>query len=99
MPSLTTPSNPDQLQALLDGPAGKPPAGITPNLQHPANLNTAVVLAMTFCIMIPALAVLMRMYTKIYLIKSTTYEDCTPNRYFSFWDYTDAYQMHFCSDG
>ncbi len=84
MESQMTPPNSYQLQALLDGPAGKPPAGVVTDFQDSANLNTAVILSATFCIMIPALAVLMRMYTKVYLFKSTTYEDCKRNCYPSF---------------
>lgn len=91
MASLMTASNPEQLQALLDGPAGKLPAGVIPDFLHPANHNTSVILDMTFCITIPALAVLMRMYTRIYLIKSTTYEDCKPNCVPSSCKCTDAY--------
>jgi len=76
MASLTNVSTPEQIQSLLMQPAGKPPAGVIPNFDNPRNLNVPVALILTLWITIPALATLMRIYTKVFLIKSLAYEDC-----------------------
>ena len=65
-----------QLEELLNGPAGSPPPGITPNFEDPANLNKAVILTLTLCLTFATLAMLMRIYTKLFLIRSWDYEDC-----------------------
>ena len=69
-------STSEQLQVLLNGPAGTPPVGITPNFDGPPNLNAFVTLTLTFCVTFTTLAVFMRMYTKLFLIRSIAYEDC-----------------------
>ena len=69
-----------ELEALLNGPAGPPPPGVRPNFDDPANLNTLVISTLTLCLTIAALAVLMRSYTKIFLIRSWDYEDCKLTR-------------------
>lgn len=65
-----------QLDALLNGPAGPPPPGVRPNFDDPANLNGLVILTLTLCLVFATLAVLMRTYTKLFLIRSWDYEDC-----------------------
>lgn len=81
MASPTTALSPEQarieLQSLLAGPAATPPAGVIPNFHNPPNLNTFVTLTLTLCVTFGALAVLVRMYTKLFLIRAVAYEDCT----------------------
>lgn len=69
-------ATPEQVQALSNGPAGAPPAGVTPEFDNPPNLNTLVTITMVFCVSFATLAVLIRMYTKVFLIRSVAYEDC-----------------------
>lgn len=65
------------IQTLLNGPAGTPPAGVVPNFQDPPNLNAFLILTLTLVLTFGSLAVLMRMYTKLFIIRSVAYEDCT----------------------
>lgn len=80
MASPATPPTPAQaqagMQALLNGPAGKPPVGVMPNLDNPPTLNGIIIATSTTCIVITTMAVLIRMYTNLFLIRSTAYEDC-----------------------
>lgn len=80
MATPTTASTPAQLQAelqaILNGPAVAPPAGVTPNFYSPANLDRFVILTLTLCITLSTFAVLTRLYTKKFLIRSWAYEDC-----------------------
>lgn len=77
---MATPSpnqSPEQLNAeLLNGPAAKPPLGVVPNFVDPTTLNAAVITVVSICLVIGTLAVLIRSYTKLVLIKSIAYEDC-----------------------
>ncbi len=77
MATVTTTPTPEQLQALLNGPAGEPPAGVLPNFQNPPNFNTFLILTLTLVLTFGTLAILMRMYTKLFIIRSVDYEDCT----------------------
>ena len=75
--STTSPFlTPEQLQALLDGPAGKPPAGILPNLENPPNLDTYLVVTVALTLTFGTLAVLLRLYTKLLILRSFACEDC-----------------------
>lgn len=65
-----------KIQALLNGPAGPPPSGVLPNFENPPNLNSEIIFTLTFCMAIATIAVLMRMYAKLFLIRSMAYEDC-----------------------
>ena len=76
---MMTPStslNPEQLQELLNGPAGSPPVGVIPNLNDPPDLDTYVILTISVCMTLATVAVLLRMYTKISITRSLAYEDC-----------------------
>ena len=64
------------MDALLDGPAGKPPIGITPNFVDPPNLHTTTVATVAVCVAFGILAVVIRLYTKILLLRSTNLDDC-----------------------
>ena len=76
MATSTTTPTPGQFQAIINGPAGRPPAGVTPNFHNPSSLNRFVAPILTLCITFTTLAILTRMYTKKFLIKSWAYEDC-----------------------
>lgn len=66
-----------ELDRLLQSPAAEPPFGVTPNLKNPPiHLWTERLLTMTMCLVFTALFVIMRMYTKLFVIKKHGWEDC-----------------------
>ena len=67
---------PGHLDKLLDGPAVIPPAGILPRLDNPPNIDTICYLTFSLCVSFASLAVVIRIYTKYFLIRSIAYEDC-----------------------
>lgn len=69
-------TTPEQLQTLLSGPAGKPPAGIVTNFEDPPNLSTFLIVTVVLTEAAGSLAVLLRMYTKLFITRSIAYEDC-----------------------
>lgn len=78
---MATPSStPEQIQAkleaLLNGPASPPPAGTLPEFHKPASLNTVFYVNTTLCIAFSSLAVLIRIYTRGFLLRSMGYDDC-----------------------
>ena len=76
MGTLSKSLSPDQLEALLNGPAETPPTGVVPNFQNPRNLNDLFILTATLTWGSATLAVLFRIYTKSFIIRSINYEDC-----------------------
>ena len=69
-------ATPQQIQALLDGPAMAPPSGIEPDFVNPENLTRYFVLTVVLTVMVSTLAFLMRVYTKTCLIRKVGWEDC-----------------------
>lgn len=65
-----------KMEAILNGPAGTPPPGILPNFDDPSNQDIWVILTLTLAVTFATLAVWIRMYTKKFIIRSLTYEDC-----------------------
>ena len=65
-----------QIEALLNGPASPPPAGTIPDFQKPSGLETVswVTLALGFAL--PSLALLFRIYTRHFVLRSMGYDDC-----------------------
>lgn len=76
MTTPTTSLSPEQLQKLLNGPAGTPPVGMIPNFDDPPNLDTYVILTISACMTFATVAVLLRMYTKVFITRSLENEDC-----------------------
>ena len=74
----TTSSTLEQLQveALLDGPAGPPPAGTLPDFHKAAALRTVFYLTIALSIAFSSSALLVRIYTKRFLLRSMGYDDC-----------------------
>lgn len=66
---------PGELQKLLNGPAVAPPAGRISSLENPPNMDTVCYLTFYLCSSCATLAVVMRIYTKHYLIHAIAYED------------------------
>ena len=54
----------------------EPPPGITPNFVDPISLKKYDICGQTVCLTISTLAVWMRMYSKLRLIKAVGWEDC-----------------------
>ena len=76
MASSTGLLTPAQLKQLLDEPAIYPPAGVTPSLDSPPNIDTVCYLTYSLCVGVASLAVAIRIYTKYFIIHSITYDDC-----------------------
>ena len=76
MATSTDSLTPGELQKLLNGPAVAPPAGSTSNLDNPPNMDTVCYLTFYLCLSCATLAVVMRIYTKHFLIHAIAYEDC-----------------------
>jgi hypothetical protein len=66
----------EELQTLLDGPAGSTPAGVFPDFEIAVNPYRLFALATALCLISSTLVVLMRLYTKAFIIRSFAYEDC-----------------------
>ena len=70
----------DQLQAalqkLLNEPAGVPPAGVTSNFIDPPNLDAQLYVTAALTLSFAACAVIIRIYTKHFLLRKMGYEDC-----------------------
>lgn len=64
------------MQALLNGPAGTPPMGLLPSFDDSPIKYTPVTVTVSLCLVSATLLVLMRMYTKLFIIRSRAYEDC-----------------------
>ena len=69
-------ATPQQMQALLDGPAMVPPSGIEPNFVNPENKTRYFVLTVVLTMVVSTSAFLMRVYTKTRLIRKVGWEDC-----------------------
>lgn len=65
-----------KLQAILDGPAMAPPPGVIPNFIDPPNLQHRVIITLTLCITLSTLTVMLRICTKIFIVRKTTIDDC-----------------------
>ena len=64
------------MQAILDGPAAEPPRGFTANFDNPPNSNVTFFFFLILCQTVATLVVLIRLYTKWFLLHSIMYEDC-----------------------
>jgi len=65
----------DDMDALMDGPAGVPPAGVVPNLNHPDNKNGLALFVIVFCSVVSTICILLRAYGKCVLLKSFKAEE------------------------
>ena len=74
--SLTPEQSQAALQTLLNGPAGLPPAGVIPNFNNPPNQDTIQYVTTALTLSFATCAVIIRIYTKRFLLRSMGYEDC-----------------------
>ncbi|RAQ59677.1 hypothetical protein AFCA_011477 [Aspergillus flavus] len=65
----------EKLQKLLQGPAGIPPPGVKPNLVNPPNQRISGQAAILVCGIVASIALFMRIYTRIFVIRKTNMSD------------------------
>ena len=58
-------------------PAGLAPPGVIPNLVNPFYLHTIDLITHILCLAVSTIAVALRVFTKLYLMKQFRAEDCT----------------------
>ena len=78
MESATTHLTPEEVQSLLDGPAGKPSAGVAPDFNVSSHLSLILFMIMVTFFAFATMIIVFRIYTKALLLKSIKSEDCTP---------------------
>ena len=83
---------PEQLEVLLNGPAVTPPAGTVSNLDNPPNIDAICYMTFFLCMSLATLAVVIRLYTKRFLIRCIAYEDCEYCSSTSLCHHSDAFQ-------
>ncbi|KAI5861303.1 hypothetical protein GGS23DRAFT_606225 [Durotheca rogersii] len=66
---------PEQMEALLNGPALTPPPGVIPNFDNPPNLNHISSVAIPVCLVATSLAFLLRTYTRVVILKKIQLPD------------------------
>ena len=59
-----------------DAPAAPPPPGIVPNFQDPPNLRAVGQFVIIFCFLLATAALIVRVYTKLFIIRRFTVSDC-----------------------
>ena len=65
-----------QMETLLNGPAGPPPDDTLPDFQKSAGLKTVFEVTLFLCFTLPTLALLLRIYTRHFVLRSMGYDDC-----------------------
>lgn len=79
MTSSTKAMSSEQTQAalreLLEGPAMSPPAGVISNFHDPPNLGALVTMTVTLCMGSGTLALVLRLYTKAFILRVLKWED------------------------
>lgn len=66
----------DQQEALLNGAALAPPAGITSNFDNPPNNNGLAHGVIAACVAVATICILIRAYARLVLFKGVKLEDC-----------------------
>ena len=76
IPTAIPTSLPTALPPGLNCPGLQPPAGIIPNFVNPPSLENVQIAAAVVCLVLATLTTLLRMYTKMFIIKAVGWEDC-----------------------
>lgn len=63
-------------EALLQSPAAQPPSGVTADFNNPPNHRTESIAILTVCNVICTVLFVIRVYTRFYLVRRFTLEDC-----------------------
>ena len=58
-------------------PAEIPPLGVTPNFTHSSHMHSIYTFTHVLCLSASTIAVTLRMFTKVYLMRRVRGEDCT----------------------
>ncbi|KAI1380116.1 hypothetical protein F4677DRAFT_251415 [Hypoxylon crocopeplum] len=66
---------PEQLQALLNGPALQPPDNVIPNFDNPPNKNYIAQAVVPLCLTFTTIAFLLRAYARVFCIKKIELPD------------------------
>lgn len=66
---------PEQLEALLNGPALAPPDGVIPNFDNPPNQTYIGAAVVPICLAATTIAVLLRVYARIFCVKKVGLPD------------------------
>jgi hypothetical protein len=66
--------NQSTIDAILDGPALAPPLGVRPNFENPQNLSHPELAVLQ--LVIATAVVVMRVYTKLGVVRKMWAEDC-----------------------
>ncbi|KAF2235595.1 hypothetical protein EV356DRAFT_523099 [Viridothelium virens] len=74
MASLSN-ATPEQLQAILNGPALPPPPGVQPNFIDPHNFWLVGVIVVSLGFSIATLSLMMRLYTRCFIMRQVGIED------------------------
>ncbi|GAP85387.2 hypothetical protein SAMD00023353_1001270 [Rosellinia necatrix] len=67
--------SPQDLQEKLDGPALRPPDGVTPNFSHPKNGNTVALAGVLVPLILTTMFLLMRVYVVFFKMKQSRLGD------------------------
>ena len=63
--------------ATLDTvPAASPPPGVLPNLEHPKNNGSILIIVGSVLVVVMIIFVIVRIYTKVKIVKKWTPDDC-----------------------
>ena len=57
-------------------PAGPPPPGVVPNLEHPDSYASVAVGTMSTLVVVTVIAMTTRLFTKFYIIGKVAFDDC-----------------------
>ena len=57
-------------------PELKPPPEVIPNFTNPENYQITIVFTLTLCLSLATIVTALRLYTKVFIIKSIALEDC-----------------------
>lgn len=62
---------------LLDGPALTPPNGVIPNVTNQSEEQRWYYVAASFCTVFPGALLLLRLYTKLHIMRKVDLTDCS----------------------
>lgn len=74
---------PDQLELFLEGPALSPPPNVKSNFDNPYTFGSAVFIDEIIFLILPTLAIMMLVYTKLRIVRKREPEDCEEHNFSS----------------
>ena len=76
IPTAVPTSLPTALPPGLNCPGLPPPEGVIPNFVDPPTLEHVQIAATVVCLTLAVFTTVLRMYTKVFIIKAIGWEDC-----------------------